>query len=109
MLDTDADICRRVWVLCDACGADPSCGPCSQSRICERHWCYLLSTEARWLFVQCKDCHGRWWHDTGFGVGDRPKGIDVPPWPEPAGVDRRFTRALTSSPNPQRTDTTRPD
>lgn len=81
MLDSDADICRRVWVLCDACGADPACHACSQGRICDRHWCYLLGVEARWLFVQCRDCHGRWWHDTGFGVGDRPPRVNrVPAW-----------------------------
>lgn len=87
MLDADADICRRVWVLCDGCGPDPACGACARGRICERHWCYLLDVSAGWLFVQCVDCHRRWWHDTGFGVGDRPRRLDEPPelgWAESA-------------------------
>jgi hypothetical protein len=41
-----------------------------------------LDSAARWLFVQCVSCHHRWWHDTRFGVGDRPASFDqIPAFP----------------------------
>ena len=44
----------------------------------ERHWTFLLAAEARRIFVQCPRCWTRWWHDTGFGVGDRPESLNAP-------------------------------
>ncbi len=79
MLDAHADICRRAWVACDSCGEYESCRHCLRGRTCPVHWCYLLDSAARWLFVQCASCHRRWWHDTRFGVGDRPSDLDALP------------------------------
>ena len=48
------------------------------------HWRFLLAAEGRRLFVQCPGCWHRWWHDSGFGVGDRPRDLDaVPDFPAP--------------------------
>lgn len=79
MLDADADICRRAWVPCGACGEHETCKHCRGGRNCPDHWCYLLDSAARWVFVQCVSCHHRWWHDTRFGVGDRPGDLDLLP------------------------------
>lgn len=38
----------------------------------------VLAAEARRIFVQCPRCWARWWHDTGFGVGDRPRQLNDP-------------------------------
>lgn len=84
MLDADADISRRAWVACRTCGQDERCRSCRAGRSCPEHWCYLLAARVRMLFVQCRRCHHRWWHDTGFGVGDRPGGVeDLPTFPAP--------------------------
>lgn len=85
MLDADADIGRRAWIPCEGCAPSPWCAACRDGRNCERHWTYMLASAARWLFLQCRTCHRRWWHDTGFGVGDRPAGLDEP-LPPAAGL-----------------------
>lgn len=28
------------------------------------------------VFVRCSGCRYRWWHDSEFGQGDRPPGVD---------------------------------
>lgn len=62
------------------CGSCPvgDCRSCRQGRSCERHWTFLLAAEARRIFVQCPRCWTRCWHDTGFGVGDRPESLNDP-------------------------------
>jgi hypothetical protein len=70
MLDPDAYLGRRAWLRCPRCPGD-DCPTCQRGANCERHWCYLLGTEARWVFLQCPYCLYRWWYDTQFGAGDR--------------------------------------
>lgn len=79
MLDADADICRRAWVACARCRDHEACPTCREGRSCESHWRYLLATDGRWLFVQCRTCLQRWWLDTRFGVGGRPLTLDDTP------------------------------
>lgn len=82
MRDAHADLSRRAWATCPRCMDEAGCAACERGRTCESHWRYLLSAEGRRLFVQCPGCWHRWWHDTGFGVGDRPGGLDdLPEFP----------------------------
>jgi len=85
MRDPQADICRRAWTGCPRCADERGCGPCTSGRSCESHWRYLLAADGSRLFVQCPGCWHRWWHDTGFGVHDRPHGLDVEIEFPPAG------------------------
>ncbi|MGD9528109.1 hypothetical protein [Pseudonocardia sp.] len=80
MIDADALAGRRAWLACVRCDDGAACAHCRDSRTCEEHWRYLLSAEGRRLFVQCPECRHRWWHDTGFGSGDRTERT-APPWP----------------------------
>lgn len=68
MLDADADLGRRAWLPCTRCQAE--CGTCNAKVTCDRHWCYLLASETRLVFIQCSVCHHRWWYDTECGAGD---------------------------------------
>jgi hypothetical protein len=77
MRDPAADIARRAWTACPRCADDSACPTCNDGRSCETHWRYLLATEGRRLFVQCRSCWNRWWHDTGFGAGNRPAEVDA--------------------------------
>ncbi|NMH97941.1 hypothetical protein [Pseudonocardia acidicola] len=87
MRDPQADIGRRVWVACPRCDDQVHCAACAAGRSCETHWRFLLGAEGRRVFVQCPGCWHRWWHDTGFGVGDRPAGLDeVPDFPQRGGA-----------------------
>lgn len=79
MRDARADICQRAWTPCPDCGDQRGCGVCASGRTCESHWRFLLAAEGRRLFLQCRACLHRWWHDTGFGVGDRPYAVDRVP------------------------------
>jgi hypothetical protein len=82
--DAAADIGRRAWVTCPRCADETGCGPCGDGRNCDAHWRFLLAVEGRRIFVQCRSCWQRWWHDTGFGAGDRPQALDAPPvFPRP--------------------------
>lgn len=82
MRDAAADLGRRAWLACPACDdcGDPReyCAACANGKCCDAHWCFLLAAEGPRLFVQCHRCWRRWWHDTGFGVGDRPAELDRP-------------------------------
>jgi hypothetical protein len=71
MRDAAADIGRRAWTPCPRCADDSACSTCKEGRSCEVHWRYLLGVDGRMLFLQCRSCWYRWWHDTGFGVGVR--------------------------------------
>ena len=79
MRDAQADIGRRAWTACPRCADHRGCSACGAGRNCESHWRFVLATEARQVFVQCPGCWHRWWHDTRFGVGDRPAHIDAEP------------------------------
>jgi hypothetical protein len=82
--DAQADIGRRAWTTCPRCADESGCTTCDDGRSCETHWRFLLAAEGRQLFVQCRACWYRWWHDTGFGVGDRPLDLDaLPDFPPP--------------------------
>lgn len=64
VLDPAADEGCRVWVQCPECDSpEPA---------------YLLGYDGGNVFCQC-ECEHRWWHDTGFGVGDRPQ-FPEPDW-----------------------------
>ena len=77
--DPAADGGRRAWLACPRCADQAGCSPCTGGRRCDRHWRYLLAAEGRRLFVQCRGCWYRWWHDTGFGAADsRPAGLTEP-------------------------------
>jgi hypothetical protein len=76
MRDAAADISRRAWTACPRCADHRACGTCGTGSNCDVHWRYLLDAKGRRLFLQCRSCWHRWWHDTGFGAGDRPSGID---------------------------------
>ena len=77
MRDAAADIGRRAWTGCPRCADHTGCTTCRGGRRCETHWRFLLAVEGRRLFVQCPACWHRWWHDTGFGAGNRPRGLDA--------------------------------
>jgi hypothetical protein len=82
MRDAQADDGRRVWTGCPRCTDHLGCDMCDRGRTCESHWRLLLAAEGRHLFVQCPGCWHRWWHDTRFGVGDRPASTDrLPDFP----------------------------
>ncbi|WP_219412800.1 hypothetical protein [Pseudonocardia nigra] len=85
MRDAQADIGRRAWTSCPRCPVAASCAACDTGRNCDAHWCFLLAAEGRRLFVQCPGCWHRWWHDTGFGAGDRPHAVDRVPYFPTAG------------------------
>ena len=85
MRDAAADIARRAWAGCPRCGDESTCPTCVDGRRCETHWRYLLGVDGRMVFVQCRSCWHRWWHDTGFGLGDRPTGVDALPDFPPQG------------------------
>ncbi|HEY1970668.1 MAG TPA: hypothetical protein VGH89_22135 [Pseudonocardia sp.] len=74
----DAQACsgRRAWTGCPRCADHRGCRSCESGLSCPTHWRFLLAAQGRHLFVQCRGCWHRWWHDTGFGVGDRPAQID---------------------------------
>jgi hypothetical protein len=76
MRDPQTDSGRRAWVGCPRCSDDRGCRTCESGGSCESHWRYLLAARSRHVFVQCRRCWHRWWHDTGFGVGDRPTRVD---------------------------------
>lgn len=59
MLDPQADAARRAWLPCPHCGNDTGL--------------YLLYSEANLIWVQCRNCLCRWWHDTGCGRGRGPQ------------------------------------
>ena len=61
-LDPQADIGRRAWLPCPNCYHT---GPL-----------YLLDFDINLVWVQCGNCLRRWWHDTGFGAGNRPAEVD---------------------------------
>ncbi|MGH3908122.1 MAG: hypothetical protein ACRDTE_28665 [Pseudonocardiaceae bacterium] len=85
MLDPDVHPGRRAWLPCPRCG-DDDCPTCARGATCDRHWRYLLGNEQRRVFLQCPACHHRWWHDTGFGVGDhRPDRSRLPDFPASPG------------------------
>jgi hypothetical protein len=88
MRDPQADIARRAWTACPLCVNHEDCDVCEAGHTCEWHWRYLLAAEGRQLFLQCPTCWHRWWHDTYFGVGDRPAHItaesDLLGWPKAA-------------------------
>ncbi|MQA12672.1 MAG: hypothetical protein GEV09_00440 [Pseudonocardiaceae bacterium] len=75
MRDAAADIARRAWLDCPRCAGAADCATCRAGRTCDTHWRYMLGSAGRNIFLQCPECLHRWWHDTGFGVGDRPPGI----------------------------------
>lgn len=76
MRDAAATVASRAWVSCPRCDEDAACRVCWASRNCDEHWCFLLDVERPWVFLQCSGCLYRWWHDTEFGEGDRPAGVD---------------------------------
>ncbi|MDQ2706692.1 MAG: hypothetical protein M3Z25_03260 [Actinomycetota bacterium] len=82
MFDSTADPGRRAWLPCPRCRDDSTCESCHGGRTCAQHWRYLLGNMGGRVFVQCPSCRYRWWHNTEFGVGDRPRGsFDVPDFP----------------------------
>jgi hypothetical protein len=81
MRDPDARPDRRAWTGCTACPDGSDCPDCQERRTCERHWRFLLDTQGPQVFLQCPRCLHRWWHDTRFGVGGRPLGIEDLPEP----------------------------
>jgi hypothetical protein len=74
--DAAADTGRRAWTGCPRCADERGCARCGGGRSCDAHWRYLLAAQGRRIFVQCRGCWHRWWHDTGFGAGDRPAEVD---------------------------------
>lgn len=85
MLDSDADLGRRAWLPCPHC-PDTVCSACAAGVCCDRHWCYLLASQTRLVFLQCSVCLHRWWHDTECGVGDdRPDRHQLPDFPASPG------------------------
>ena len=76
MRDAAAMIGARAWVPCPRCDSSATCGACWANENCGEHWCFLLGVEGRFVFLQCGSCRYRWWHDTEFGEGDRPAGVD---------------------------------
>jgi hypothetical protein len=82
--DAAADPTRRAWAPCPRCADHTGCEPCTGARTCEAHWRYLLAAARRQLFLQCPGCRHRWWHDTGFGVDDRPAHVDELPLMPPS-------------------------
>lgn len=95
------------------CCCDDGCSTCAVGSFPELNWRYLLANEARLVFLQCLGCLHRWWHDTGFGVGeDQPRPNQLPDSPcqprvkrpeHPEGTElvSRVVRVSGSTPAPQ--------
>ena len=59
MLDPQADLGRRAWLPCPHCYDN---GPL-----------YVLGFDINLVWVQCRNCLRRWWHDTGVGHQGYPE------------------------------------
>ena len=62
MLDSQADIGRRVWLPCRYCSNNTAL--------------YLLASDVILVWVLWGKCLRRWWHYTGVGKGGRPIDLD---------------------------------
>lgn len=90
--DPGAHVTRRAWlrVPCPSCGMGTNCPDCAAVTTCNKHWWYLLGTNAGNVFAQCSSCFYRHWYSTGCGVGNRPEwlplDLEFPPTPPAADV-----------------------